>query len=69
MPKLGSLVVPSAQMPVKGEGTAYWYDMLGRMHHSDEYDNSYITAPAAMGLYLLVLQDKDTRTIHQVMVR
>lgn len=69
MPKLGSLVVPSAQMPVKGEGTAYWYDMLGRMHHSDQYDNSYITAPASVGFYLLVLQSKDARTIHQVMVR
>ena len=69
MPKLGSLVIPAAQMPVKGQGTAYWYDMLGRMHHSDEYDNSYITAPASAGYYLVVLQGKETRTIHQVMVR
>lgn len=69
MPKLGSLVVPSAQMPVKGTGTAYWYDMLGRMHHSDQYDNSFITAPGAVGYYLLVLQGQEKRTIHQVMVR
>jgi hypothetical protein len=64
-----SLVAPSSPMAARGKGTASWYDMLGRIHHSDAYDNSDIFAPATAGYYLLVLQSAETRTIHHVMVR
>lgn len=69
MPKLSSLVPPAAQMPVSGRGTAFWYDMLGRVHHTDTYDNSYITAPAAAGYYLVELRGTNTRRIQAVMVK
>ena len=64
-----SLVPPSAPLSVKGRGTAYWYDMLGRMHGSEVYDNSPIHAPATRGYFLLVLQDTNARSIHRVVVR
>lgn len=72
-----SLVPLNAQIPLKGKGTATWYDMLGRRHHSESYDNSSITAPGAAGYYLLVLMPEDdtnpsnrqTVTPHRVLVR
>jgi len=64
-----SLVQPSAPLSVKGKGTAYWYDMLGRMHGSEAYDNSQIHAPATRGYFLLVLQNDNARSIHRVVVR
>ena len=56
-------------MHMQGKGTATWVDMLGRVHHTDAYDNSDIVAPGITGYYLLVLQGNDSRTIHHVMVR
>ena len=64
-----TLVPRSAQMQVRGRGTAYWYDLSGRMHHSESYDASAITAPGTEGYYLLVLQDETARSIHQILVR
>lgn len=64
-----SLVPLSSQMPMKGHGTASWYDMLGRKHYSENYDDSAIRTPGTEGLYLLVLQNEEARTIHQVMVK
>ena len=64
-----SLVPTNTAMPVKGQGTAFWYDMLGRLHHADDYDNSSVTSPAAAGYYLLVLQSDNAHSIHHVMVR
>lgn len=71
MPQLESLVAPSAPMHVPGRGTAYWYDMLGRRHHTDQYNDSYITAPGTTGYYLLVLRAADTTTAtpYRVLVR
>ena len=66
---LPSLVPLSAPMHVQGKGTATWVDMLGRVHHTDAYDNSDIVAPGITGYFLLVLQGNDSRTIHHVMVR
>ena len=66
MPKL---VPPSAALPVKGHGTAYWYDMLGRQYSSEAYNDSDIRTPGADGFYLLVLQNEEARSIHQVLVR
>lgn len=60
MPNLTTQIVnPSAQMPVKGTGTAYWYDMLGRMFKVENYNNTSITAPSQRGYYLLILQSSD----------
>ena len=64
-----SLVPMSASLPVKGKGTASWYDMLGRQYSSEAYDDSSIRTPGTEGLYLLVLQNESARSIHQVMVR
>lgn len=64
-----SLVPPSAPMQIKGKGTATWYDMLGRIHHSENYDSSAITTPSIAGYYLLVLQADDTRSAHRIVVR
>ena len=64
-----SLVPPSAALPVKGQGTAYWYDMMGRQYESELYDDSDIHTPAEKGLYLLVLKNENARTTHRVMVR
>ena len=59
-PQLTTQIVnPSAQMPVKGTGTAYWYDMLGRMFKVENYNNTSITAPSQRGYYLLILQSSD----------
>ncbi|MEE1096200.1 MAG: hypothetical protein UH084_06485 [Paludibacteraceae bacterium] len=60
MPQLTTQIVnPSAQMPVKGTGTAYWYDMLGRVFKVESYNNTSITAPSQRGYYLLILQSSD----------
>jgi len=68
-----SLVPLSASMLVKGRGTAHWYDMLGRCYRSEAYNDSYITAPATAGYYLLVLRAADSATSsttpHRVLVR
>ena len=72
-----SLVDLNAPMLVHGRGTAYWYDMLGRRHHSESYNDSYVTAPGTTGYYLLVLMPEDdtnpsnrqTVTPHRVLVR
>ena len=66
---LPSLVPLSSPMHIRGKGTAYWYDMLGRVYTSCPYDDSDITAPGMPGYFLLVLQGNDVRSIHQVMVR
>ena len=66
---LPSLVPLSAPLHIQGKGTAYWYDMLGRLHHSDAYDDSAITAPGTAGYYLLVLQSSASRSVHQMMVK
>lgn len=66
---LPTLVPPSEPMRIKGKGKAYWYDTLGRTHHMDTYDDSHITAPGTAGYYLLVLQEKDTRSVHRIMVK
>jgi hypothetical protein len=60
MPNLTTQIVnPSAQIPVKGTGTAYWYDMLGRVFKVENYNNTSITAPSQRGYYLLILQSSD----------
>lgn len=64
-----SLVPISAPMRIRGKGTATWVDMLGRIHHTDAYDNSDIVAPGITGYFLLVLQSNERRAIHRVMVR
>ena len=64
-----SLVPPSAPMQVKGKGTASWYDMLGRQYSSYSYNDSEIRTPGTEGLYFLVLQNENARTIHRVMVK
>ena len=64
-----SLVPMSAHLYMPGKGTACWYDMLGRPHHSEAYDGSDIVAPGTAGYYILVLQSNDTRAIHHVMVK
>ena len=64
-----TLVPRSGQLHVRGKGTAYWYDLSGRMHHSESYDASAVTAPATEGYYLLVLLSDTNRTIHQILVR
>lgn len=72
-----SLVDLNAPMLVHGRGTAYWYDMLGRRHHSESYNDSYVTAPGTTGYYLLILMPEDdanpsnrqTVTPHRVLVR
>lgn len=69
-----SLVPLGSSIQVQGKGKAYWYDVLGRPHHTESYDNSSISAPTTAGYYLLVLRASDTnapkpRTIHPMMVR
>ena len=64
-----SLVPPSATLHVKGHGTAYWYDMLGRQYSSESFNDSDIHTPGTAGLFLLMLQNDEARSIHQVMVR
>ena len=66
----GAVVPPSAPIRLSGKGTAFWYDVLGRSRTSENYDDSEITAPAAVGFYLLVLQsDNANVTTHRVLVR
>ena len=70
MPHLIAYTVqPKAALHMKGRGTAHWYDMLGRRHHSDAFDDSDILAPGTVGYYLLVLEGEDNREINQVLVR
>ena len=64
-----SLINTGAPLAIKGKGTAYWFDMLGRPYGAQPYDMSEITAPASQGYYLLVLQSEDTRTVHPILVR
>ena len=64
-----SLVPLSSPMHISGKGTAYWYDMLGRVYGTNPYNDSDIISPAVQGCFLLVLQGTETRSIHQVMVR
>ena len=64
-----TLVPLASQIPVKGHGTAYWYDMLGRCRSRESYNDSAITAPGIAGYYLLVLQSEDNRSAHRMMVR
>lgn len=60
-PQLTPLVVaPTSQIPMQGQGIAYWYDMLGRLHKMENYDHSAITAPAQQGHYVLMLQSQGT---------
>jgi hypothetical protein len=61
--------MPAATMRLQGKGTATWYDMLGRRHHADAFNNSDITAPATAGFYLLVLHSADKREVHRMLVR
>ena len=64
-----TLIMLTAPMHIKGKGTAYWYDMLGRVYSSSPYNYSNIIAPAVPGCYLLVLQSGEGRTVHHIMVR
>lgn len=60
---------PKQALRMRGRGTAEWYDMLGRRHHVDGFNDSDILAPATVGYYLLVLQREDGREINQVLVK
>ena len=66
---LPTLVPLSSPIHIQGKGTAYWYDTMGRIHHSEPYDESAIYAPNSPGYFLLVLQSTDARTIHSIIVR
>jgi len=69
VPDMPSLVPLGSPIPVQGKGKACWYDMLGRPHQSEAYDNSDITAPSVAGYYLLELRSESARSIHSMMVR
>ena len=69
VPDMPTLVPLGSPLQVKGKGKAYWYDLLGRPHHTESYDNSAITAPTSAGYYLLLLQGDESREIHPVMVK
>ena len=64
-----TLVNLTSQIPMKGKGVAYWYDMLGRCFSREDYNDSAITAPGIAGYYLLVLQTDEERSAHRMMVR
>ncbi len=64
-----TLVPPSSALPVRGRGTAYWYDSLGRRYSGESFDNSTITTPATAGYWLLMIQGEYTTTVHPIMVR
>ena len=64
-----SLVPLNAPMQIQGRGTAYWYDMLGRRHHAQDYNDSEITAPNTAGWYLLILQGEHARENHRILVK
>ena len=66
---LPTLINPNAPLHIQGRGVAQWYDMLGRRHSTQAYDESDIISPAAKGYYLLLLQSADTREIHHMIVR
>lgn len=66
MPTLVPLNTP---LHVPGRGTAYWYDLLGRPHSSENYNASDITTPGTAGFYLLVLQGDEQQQVHHVMVK
>jgi hypothetical protein len=64
-----SLVPLGSQVTVPGAGMAAWYDLSGRKHSAQAYDNSAITAPSTAGYYLLELRSDTRRSIHQMMVK
>lgn len=64
-----SLLPPTAPLTIKGKGTAYWYDMLGRAAQVEAYDDSDVYTPGIPGYYILVLQSPTGRSIHSVLVR
>lgn len=64
-----SLLPPTAPLTIKGKGTAYWYDMLGRAAQVEAYDDSDVYTPGIPGYYILVLQSATGRSIHSVLVR
>ena len=64
-----TLVPLNAPMQIQGRGTAYWYDMLGRRHHYQDYNDSQISAPNTAGWYLLILQSDHTRHTHHILVK
>ena len=64
-----SLVPMGQSISVPGQGVAQWIDMLGRTHHTEAFNNSDIYAPAAAGSYLLILQTKENRSAHHIVVK
>lgn len=66
---LPTLVNPNAPLHIQGRGVARWYDMLGRCHSTQSYDESDIVSPSAKGYYLLLLQGSDSREIHHMIVK
>lgn len=64
-----TLVPIGAQISVSGTGTASWYDLAGRKHTTQSYNNSTITAPFTAGYYLLELNSETNRTVHPLMVK
>ena len=64
-----TLVPIGAQIAVSGAGTASWYDLAGRKHTAQSYNNSTITAPLTAGYYLLELNSETNRTVHPLMVK
>ena len=66
---LPTLINPNAPLHIQGRGVAHWYDMLGRRHSTQSYNESDIVAPSAKGYYLLLLQTDDSREIHHMIVK
>ena len=66
---LPTLIDPNAPLHIQGRGVAHWYDMLGRRHSTQNYNESDIIAPAQKGYYLLLLQSDESREIHPIMVK
>lgn len=64
-----TLVNLTSQIPMKGKGVAFWYDMLGRCYSREDYNDSAITTPGIAGYYLLVLQSDEDRSAHRMVVR
>lgn len=66
---LPAVVTPTQQIPISGSGVAYWYDMLGRKHQMELFDNSAISVPEQQGCYVLLLQTKQTTYHHRMIVK
>lgn len=66
---LPAVVTPTQQIPISGSGVAYWYDMLGRQHQMELFDNSAISVPEQQGCYVLLLQTKQTTYHHRMIVK